>query len=87
MINYLTEALGLQLIFIMPTSKSGPFLDLISNQIVFSKCPAQEKIGELETQVLVDRKVCNQERIKELWANHRKTVRHQGMLDFMEDIV
>ncbi|KZZ78859.1 hypothetical protein A3767_01380 [Oleiphilus sp. HI0133] len=86
-INYLTEALGLQLIFIMPTSKSGPFLDLISNQIVFSKCPAQEKIGELETQVLVDRKVCNQERIKELWANHRKSVRHQGMLDFMEDIV
>ena len=86
-INYLTEALGLQLIFIMPTSKSGPFLDLISNQVVFSKCPAAEKVGELETQVLVDRKVCNQEKIRALWANHRKTVRHQGMLDFMEDIV
>ncbi len=85
-INYLTEALGLQLIFIMPTSKSGPFLDLISNQVVFSKCPATEKIGELETQVLVDRKVCNQEKIRKLWANHRKTVRQQGMLDFMDDI-
>lgn len=85
-INYLTEALGLQLIFIMPTSKSGPFLDLISNQIVFSKCPAEKKVGELETQVLVDRKVCNQEKIQELYANQRKAVRHQGMLDFMEDI-
>jgi uncharacterized protein YPO0396 len=86
-INYLTEALGLQLIFIMPTSKSGHFLDLISNQIVFSKCPSEEKIGELETQVIVDRKVCNQEKIQTLWANHRKTVRHQGMFDFMEDVV
>ena len=86
-IHYLTEALGLQLIFIMPTSKSGPFLDLISNQVVFSKCPAAEKIGELETQVLVDRKVCNTDKIKALWANHRKTVRQQGMLDFMEDIL
>lgn len=86
-INYLTEALGLQLIFIMPTSKSGPFLDLISNQIVFSKCPSEENIGELDTQVFVDRKVCNQDKIQTLWANHRKTVQNQGMLDFMEDII
>jgi len=86
-INYLTEALGLQLIFIMPTSKSGPFLDLISHQIVFSKCPTTEKVGELETRVLVDRKSCNQEKIQELWANHRKTVRQQTMLDFMDEFV
>ncbi|SMF07522.1 Uncharacterized protein YPO0396 [Alteromonadaceae bacterium Bs31] len=85
-INYLTETLGLQLVFIMPTSKSGPFLDLISNQFVFSKCPSPSKIGELATRVLVDRKACNQEKIKELWANHRKMVRHQGMLDFMEGL-
>jgi len=84
-INYLTQALGLQLIFIMPTSKSGPFLDLISNQVVFSKCPTTEKVGELETQVLVDRKACNQEKIQELWANHRKTIRQQKMLDFMDE--
>ncbi len=86
-INYLTETLGLQLLFIMPTSKSGPFMDLISNQFVFSKCPTATPIGELNTRVLVDRKTCNQEKIKQLWANHRKTVRHQAMLDFMEDIV
>jgi energy-coupling factor transporter ATP-binding protein EcfA2 len=85
-IHYLTETLGLQLLFIMPTSKSGPFMDLISNQFVFSKCPTSTPIGELNTRVLVDRKVCNQEKIKQLWANHRKTVRHQAMLDFMEEI-
>ncbi len=86
-ISYLTESLGLQLIFIMPTSKSGPFLDLISHQVVFSKCPTAEKVGELNTRVLVDRKSCNQEKIKTLWAQHRKTIRQQAMLDFMEDIV
>lgn len=85
-INYLTETLGLQLIFIMPTSKSGPFMDLISHQVVFSKCPTSSKVGELNTRVLVDRKVCNQEKIQQLWANHRKTIRQQAMLDFMEEI-
>ena len=86
-INYLTESLGLQLLFIMPTSKSGPFMDLVSNQFVFSKVPltgGQSK-GELQTRVLVDRQQCNQEKVKELWANHRRTIRHQASLDFMEE--
>ncbi len=86
-INYLTESLGLQLLFIMPTSKSGPFMDLVSNQFVFSKVPltgGQTK-GELQTRVLVDRQQCNQEKVKELWANHRRTIRHQASLDFMEE--
>jgi len=85
-IHYLTDTLGLQLVFIMPTSKSGPFMDLISNQFVFSKCPANTPTGELNTRVLVDRKRCNQQKIKQLWANHRKMVRQQGMLDFMEGL-
>ncbi|WP_299981146.1 SbcC/MukB-like Walker B domain-containing protein [uncultured Pseudoteredinibacter sp.] len=85
-IHYLTESLGLQLLFIMPTSKSGPFMDLISHQTIFSKCPATQAVGELQTRVLVDRKICNTDKIKELWAKHRKTVRHQAMLDFMEGI-
>ena len=85
-INYLTESLGLQLLFIMPTSKSGPFMDMISNQFVFSKVPlAGGNIGELQTRVLVDRQQCNQEKIKELWANHRQAIRHQAALDFMEE--
>ncbi|MCP5169427.1 MAG: AAA family ATPase [Hahellaceae bacterium] len=84
-IAYLTQTLGLQLIFIMPTSKSGPFMDLISNQFVFTKCPTTRPMGELHTRVLVDRQKCNQEKIKELWANHRRQVRHQFALDFMEE--
>ena len=86
-INYLTESLGLQLLFIMPTSKSGPFMDLISNQFVFSKVPlvGGQMKGELQTRVLVDRQQCNQEKVRELWANHRRTIRHQAALDFMEE--
>src|SRR5690606_28725211 len=83
-IRYLTETLGLQLIFIMPTSKAGPFLDLVSNQFVFSKVPSPVPVGELNTRVLVDRQQLNQERIAELWDQHRRVIRQQGALDFME---
>jgi len=84
-INYLTNELGLQLIFIMPTSKSGPFMDLISHQTIFSKCPSDAKVGELDTQVLVDRRVCNQDKIKALWAQHRRNIRVQTSLSFMQE--
>ena len=62
-------------------------MDLISNQFVFSKVPLANGIkkGELQTKVLVDRQKCNQHRIKELWANHRQSIRHQAGLDFMEE--
>ncbi len=85
-IGYLTETLGLQLIFIMPTSKAGPFLDLVSNQFVFSKVPSSIAMGELNTRVLLDRQQLNRERVAELWANHRRVIRQQGMLDFMEEL-
>lgn len=85
-INYLTDALGLQLVFIMPTSKSGPFMDVISHQTVFTKCPAGKKVGELNTRVLVDRKRCNQDKIAELWELSRQNIRDQVTLDFMEGI-
>lgn len=84
-IDYLTRSLGLQLLFIMPTSKCGPFMDLISNEFVFAKVPSAPR-GQLSTRVLVDRKECNQDRIRELWSQHRRTVRQQAELDFMEDV-
>jgi uncharacterized protein YPO0396 len=84
-IDYLTRTLGLQLLFIMPTSKCGPFMDLISNEFVFAKVPSVPR-GELHTRVVVDRKQCNQDRIKALWAQHRRTVQQQAEMDFMDDL-
>ncbi len=86
-INYLTETLGLQLVFIMPTSKCGPFMDLISNEFVFAKCPSDLPRGQLKTRVFVDRKRCNQEKIKALWANHRKVTLEQAEFDFMQEVL
>lgn len=85
-IDYLTRTLGLQLLFIMPTSKCGPFMDLISNEFVFAKVPSAPR-GELHTRVLLDRKQCNQDRIKALWAQHRRTVQQQAEMDFMDDVM
>lgn len=85
-INYLTESLGLQLLFIMPSSKSGPFMDLISNQFVFSKCPTAESVGELKSRVVLDRQQCAPEKIKKLMENHRRTIRQQAALDFMQEV-
>lgn len=86
-ITYLTEALGLQLTFIMPTSKCGPFMDLISNEFIFAKVPSTQPRGQLHTRVLVDRKVGNRERIGELWAQHRRSIYQQAELDFMSDVL
>lgn len=84
-IGYLTESLGLQLVFIMPTSKCGPFLDLISNEFVFAKVPSLRPRGQLATRVLVDRKECDSEQISALWARHRRMRYQQAELDFMEE--
>lgn len=84
-IEYLTESLGLQLLFIMPTSKCGPFMDLISNEFVFAKVPSVQPRGQLSTRVLVDRKQCNQARIMALWNTHRRSVYQQAELDFMAE--
>lgn len=85
-INYLTDSLGLQLMFIMPSSKSGPFLDLISNQFVFSKCATAQRIGELHSRVLVDRQVLNREAVRDLMDQHRQTLKHQASIDFLDEL-
>jgi energy-coupling factor transporter ATP-binding protein EcfA2 len=86
-IRYLTEALGLQLLFIMPTSKSGPFMDIITHQTVFTKCATTDYIGELKSRVLVDSQKLNVDKVGKLWAEHRAEVSHQATLDFMEEFV
>ncbi|MDH5731049.1 MAG: hypothetical protein OEZ58_18860, partial [Gammaproteobacteria bacterium] len=85
-IHYLTESLGLQLMFIMPTSKCGPFMDLISNEFVFAKVPSETLRGELNTRVLVDRKQCDQAKITELWQQHRHITYQQAELDFLAEL-
>ncbi|ROS01011.1 AAA domain-containing protein [Sinobacterium caligoides] len=86
-INYLTGQLGLQLIFVMPSSKAGAYMNILSNQFVFAKCPSANVTGELQSQVFVDRQRLNSNKIEELWANHRRTIVHQASMDFMEEVL
>ncbi|MEM9103052.1 MAG: SbcC/MukB-like Walker B domain-containing protein [Pseudomonadota bacterium] len=87
-INYLTQSLGLQVIFIMPSKASGPFLDMISHQFVFAKYPlaAGQTNGQLKTAVFVDRKESHQDKVQALWAQHKETIYEQASLDFMEEL-
>jgi len=71
----------------MPTSKCGPFMDLISNEFVFAKCPSEKTRGQLNTRVLVDRKQCDIEKIQKLWANHKRTVYQQAEMDFLDEVL
>lgn len=86
-INYLTHSLGLQLIFIMPSNKSGPFIDLVSNQFIYVKCPSPTLRGELKTQVQVDAKVLKQEAVGKLWERHKESIYQQGELSFMVGVL
>ncbi len=87
-LGYLTRTQGLQVCFVMPSSKAGVFFDAISHEFLFVKAPlpASERNGELRTRVYVDRKVCNQEKIQALWADHRRTIRHQHGFDFLDEV-
>ncbi len=84
--NYLTQSLGLQLVFIMPSSKCGPFMDMVSHQYVFTKCPTAGKVpgSELNTTVLVDRQILKKDAVEKLWAERRRDVSYQASLDFMD---
>ena len=86
-INYLTQSLGLQLIFIMPSNKSGPFIDLVNNQFIYVKCLSPVLRGELKTQVQVDAKVLKQEEIGKLWQRHKESIYQQGELSFMANVL
>jgi hypothetical protein len=60
-------------------------MDMISNEFVFAKCPSATLRGQLQTQVWVDRKLLNQDKIKTLWANHRRVKQQQAEMDFMKE--
>lgn len=87
-LGYLTRTQGLQVCFVMPSSKAGVFFDAISHEFLFVKAPLppSERNGELRTRVYVDRKVCKQEKIQALWADHRRTIRHQHGFDFLDEV-
>ena len=84
-LEYLSQKLGLQVLFIMPTLKSGPFKAVCTNQIVVQKVDdlSPPKRSELKTRVLVDQQVINRDAIATLLENHRVNVRQQVEMEFL----
>ena len=50
--------------------------------------PGQSAASDLYLQLMDGlRQQLNRERVAELWAQHRRVIRQQGALEFMEDVI
>ena len=84
-LNYLTEKLALQVIFIMPTVKSGPFKPMCTNQLVMHKVTdLSPPLGsELKTKVYVDQQKIKGEQVGKLYDRHREAITRQVQHSFL----
>lgn len=83
-IGMLSRTMGFQVIFIMPSKASGPFMPLVTHKMVFSKVRSTSAPGELKTVTYVDQQVLNEEAVARLWDAHRQRVRTQAVKSFEE---
>lgn len=85
-LDYLTDKLGLQVIFILPTNKSGPFKGICTHQFVVQKIDDRNPPpgSELLTRVLVDQQLINRDKVATLFESHRHNVSQQVEMDFLK---
>lgn len=81
--RYLNETLHLQLVVAMPTRASGPLLDLFSFEHRFSLMKVEGKVGELDKVTEVDSSILKTDRLRELWAQRRQSVRADAEQAFL----
>lgn len=70
-IRFLTETMGLQMLFVVPNKSAAPLYNKVDMVIQVTKIPSERPRGELKTRVVVDRKILRRERIDELWQRER----------------
>ena len=80
----LTGTMRLQVIFVMPTMRAGPFHPLATHKLVFSKVSTPRVVGELKTMTLVSEQVVNREATERLFEQHRQQVRTKVTQQFIE---
>lgn len=80
----LSSTMRLQVIFVMPTMRAGPFHPLVTHKLVFSKVPSPRGAGELKTVTLVDEQVVNREATQQLFDQYRQQVRTSAMQKVLE---
>jgi len=85
-LNYLTNTLKFQIIFVMPTKAAGPFQPMLTNKWVFSKVPSANAPGEMSTIVQVQDQRVNQETVEKLWEERREHVKEEVRAQFAKTV-
>ncbi|BCS97430.1 ATPase [Desulfoluna limicola] len=84
-LDYLSNKLGLQVIFVIPNTKSGAMHDVINVLYSVTKSPIDYKRGELQTIVHVDHTVIKKEPVRDLFNNKRVSIENKAyQLEFLE---
>lgn len=85
-LDYLTSKLGLQVIFAMPSVKSGPFKSICTNQMIVQKIKDNNPPpgSELNTRVIVDSQVLNGEAIGILFNGYKQNVSKAASQAFLK---
>ena len=88
-LRYLAGDLGLQILFIMPSSKSGPYTGVVTHQFVVQKMPDLNPPAgsQLKTRVEVDDQKLNTEAIDRLVQARKDGIRSQLGMDFMAEVL
>lgn len=81
-LKMLTENMGFQVVFAMPTKNAGPFYPWVDRKYAFSKQPTTAPMGELKTRVLVQSAAPNRDATRDYWDRHREMVKVQAALQF-----
>ncbi len=84
-LQYLTGKLGLQILFAMPSVKSGPFKSICTNQLVVQKIKDMNPPpgSELKTRVIVDSQTLNHDSIEKMFDGYKNNVSKQASLEFL----
>ena len=84
-LKMLTDNMGFQVVFAMPTKNAGPFYPWVDRKYAFSKQPTAAPMGELKTRVLVQSAMPNRDATREYWEQHKAAVMEQATLLFDAD--
>ena len=85
-LQYLTGKLGLQVLFAMPSVKSGPFKSICTHQLVVQKIKDNNPPtgSELNTRVIVDSQELNNDAIEKLFAGYTQNVSKEASQSFLK---
>ena len=85
-LDYLSGKLGLQVIFAMPSVKSGPFKSICTNQMIVQKIKDNNPPpgSELSTRVIVDSQALNHEAIGSLFNGYKQNVSKAASQAFLK---